>query len=259
MTLEKYTALYSPLDIEYSQAMSGLYEDLSFRSDECTVIAGLKDNRITGFWRPVVMFGDDKLQKEQIKRLYDICPNIYYQDFLINGLSPASKFLLERGYKATPYYTRIIDLTKSYEELHAGLRKSYKSLCNSNNIILSTVPVLREIHEQYRGRTRNDASWQVQQQMWDRAEATVVTNKQRTAGVMFYERWPTAYYACSASNAPTHQLIWKVLLELKRANYKSVEMGEQVWSGDSKLIGISKFKRGFGGRTVTRLNLRKEE
>lgn len=274
MTLEKHTALYSPLDIEYAQVMSGHYEDLSFRSDECTVIAGLKDNRITGFWRPMVMFGKDGLQKEQIRRLYDICPNIYYQDFLIDGkLSLASKFLLEKGYKATPYYTQIIDLTKTEEELHADVRKSYKSLINKPVIIsrLGNVEPLRKLHIQVHDReTRSKESWFLQQRMiWAKQVFVLLQSKFLNmrnphsaisqAGGMFYYNPHICYYGvgCSMEGVGSHALIWQAILYAKELGCSKFEMGEQVFTND-KLADISKFKRGFGGQCVVRLNLEKE-
>ena len=48
MKLEELTALYIPLDIEYSQVMSGPYEDLSCHDGDTKVIAGLKGGRISG-------------------------------------------------------------------------------------------------------------------------------------------------------------------------------------------------------------------
>ena len=105
------TALYSELDKEYNQLMSGPYKDLG--------CAGLKDGRITGFWRPVV-----GIYVEQLFKLWSVSQDIYYMDFLENGLSGVSKVLLLKGYTATPYYTQIIDLTKSEQELKRDLRKS---------------------------------------------------------------------------------------------------------------------------------------
>lgn len=252
--IEKYTALYSTLDIEYSQAMSGPYEDLSYYGDDAVVIAGAKDDKITGFWRPMVAFGDDKTLKLQIERLYDICPNIYYQDFLIDGkLSVISQFLLRQGYKATPYYTQIIDLTKTVEELHKNLRKSYKSLVNKTNGLQTVLDMkkFREIHEKEKGKTRSDVTWEIQEKM------NPLCCVQGLTGSIFYRNGDGAYYA-SAAGDNNHATIWWSIGLLQRNGYKFVEMGEQVFNGARKLVNISKFKRGFGGKTMTRLNFEKE-
>jgi len=260
--LEEHTALYSELDWEYNNVMSGPYENLSVRSDEGTIIAGLKDGIISGGWRPMVCVGPDKFQKLHIEALYDICRNFYYLDFLIDGkLSVISQFLLRHEHTARPYYTQIIDLTKTEEELHADLRKSYKSLCNSDDIDRrSTVNDLKLLHKKSRGgKTRPDKTWEIQRDMG----AYVVMNKAKTAGIMIYRWRYYLYYACAASigDAKIHHLLWYAISGTKTSWVTSkctgFEMGEQVFSGDQKLVNISKFKRGFGGRTVTRLILEK--
>lgn len=254
MKLEELTALYSPLDIEYAQAMSGEYEDLSFKSDEVTVIAGLKDGRISGFWRPVVAVGDDKLQKLHIERLYDTCRNIYYMDFLIDGkLSVISQFLLRHRHKARPYYTQIIDLTKSEEELHANLRKSYKSLVsNTDNIKPTSIYEYQNIHERVKGKKRSQDTWEIM------SNINYMCCVKQNAGVMIIINGECAYYM-SAAGDNTHSILWYLIRESKKYGCKLFELGEQIFSGNEKLVNISKFKRGFGGTTQTRLILEKEQ
>jgi len=266
--IEKYTALYSDLDIEYSQVMSGPYEDICYRGDDAVVIAGLKDGRISGFWRPMVAFGDDKALKMQIESLWDVSQDIYYQDYLIDGkLSVISQFLLRHGYIARPYYTQIIDLTKTEEELHADLRKSYKSLVNkvsqADIYSFNDISCVQMVHSV----SRNQESWDVQKQMIESEAAFCIDYAQNHgntcppyAGGIFYHNKYSCYYAtgCSRSNVNTHPLLWKAILYAKKLGIKSFEMGEQLFSGEEKLVNISKFKRGFGGKTVMRLNLTKE-
>ena len=268
MKLEELTALYSSLDIEYSQAMSGLYEDLSFRSDEITIIAGLKDGRISGFWRPVVAVGDERLQKLHIERLFDICRNITYMDFLIDGkLSVISQFLLRHGHKARPYYTQIIDLTKSKEELHADLRKSYKSLINNDYDSCCQpqglyLPEYQQLHEKASGKQiRTQNTWSIQLDMLIQNKAYLVMQRGDVAGALIYFNDFCCYYASgkSLANVNMHAVIWYAIMEAWELGCKSFELGEQVFSGDEKLINISKFKRGFGGITQTRLILEKEQ
>ena len=122
--LRQKTCLLSKIDIEYQQEYSGPYEDLSYYGDDCIVIAAIKDGKITGFGRPVIAIGTDKGLKVQFKRLYNISPDILYLDFLSEGrLSGASKFLLKRGLSGRPYYTQIVDLTKTEKELHGRFEK----------------------------------------------------------------------------------------------------------------------------------------
>jgi len=267
MKLEELTALYSPLDIEYAQAMSGEYEDLSFRSDEITIIAGLKDGRISGFWRPVVAVGDERLQKLHIERLYDICQNIYYMDFLIDGkLSVISQFLLRHRHKARPYYTQIIDVTKDPTTLHSNLRKSYKSLINNRKeyiVSSGVISDLMDLHNHTKGQTRSFETWHIQKQMINKGEAFVIYDREIGSifgGALFYiNNNGIGYYASGTSvkQHPNHAIIWNAIIHTQGLKY--MELGEQVFSGNEKLVNISKFKRGFGGETKTRLILEKEQ
>lgn len=256
--LEELTALYSPLDIEYSQVMSGPYEDLSFRSDEVTIIAGLKDDRVSGFWRPVVAVGDDKLQKLHIERLYDICRNIYYMDFLIDGkLSVISQFLLRHGHKARPYYTQIIDTSKEPYILHSELRKSYKSLVNKHqNVEYGDINDYRLLHNRIT-EDRCEASWATQEEMISDGEAICMVDGINSAVIIYHNQYSAYYHGGKATTGfNTHALIWQAIIRNKG---KIFELGEQIFSGDEKLVNISKFKRGFGGTTQTRLILEKEQ
>jgi len=165
--LERLTALYSDIDIEYQQQYSGPYKDLGGCDDNCIMIAGQKKDQISGYGRPVVMIGTDKMLKAHIERLYKISPRIVFMDFLENNrLSVVSRFLMQQGLVAEPYFTQIIDLRKSEAELHSDIRKSYKSICNSKLIDFSVVDVLRGIHlDMYGKETRNKQTWKLQDKM----------------------------------------------------------------------------------------------
>ena len=262
--ITRHTALYSPLDIEYQQEYSGPYEDLSFRSEEVEIVSALKDGRITGFGRPVVCFGDDKLQKLHMERLWDTSKDIQYMDYLVDGyLSTASQFLLRHGYEAKPYYTQVINLSYGFARLHADVRKSYKSLINGVKRITFAADVshLYELHIEAAGReTRSKNTWDIQQKMINEKQAfsLLMVNK---AGVLIYHNNQWAYYAVAASlpGINTHALLWEAIVWCEAAGIKYFELGEQTFNGDKKLMDISKFKRGFGGKTVTRLLLEKKK
>ncbi|HIJ71132.1 MAG TPA: hypothetical protein HPP87_07190 [Planctomycetes bacterium] len=266
LRLNQLTPLYNDLDIAYSQAMSGPYEDVSYRGDDCEVVAGLKDGRITGFWRPMVAVGDDKSLKLHIERLYDISRDIYYMDFLANGkVSVVSEFLLRRGYRARPVYFQVIDLERSMGELHAGIRKSYKSLVTkTGNIDYGQIEDYVLPHSMHGGRERPDPTWKIQQGMIDRSEAFCLTDGP-DAAVLIYCK-DAAYYAGGRSGKQnTHALLWQGIVRSQIRGAKTFEVGEIAFhSGhtmsdgaraDSKYVNISAFKRGFGGKTVTRLIL----
>jgi hypothetical protein len=284
--LEQHTALYTDLDIEYAQEMSGPYRSICDSSDGSSSttaayrflpaaghagvsIAAVKDHRITGFWRPAVCFGSAEFQKVQLSQWIQTTNDITYLDYLEDGeLSPISRFLLANGYKefspdhcsllkrcyvATPVYTQVLDVTLAESVLRRGLRKSYHSLVNKQADVWDcTVADMRAIHLKYRGVTRSDASWKIQERM-----QTVCFADGERAAVMFYygPRW--AYYAAAAGENG-HACLWAALMKLKSLGVWNVEMGEQVYAGpDAKKINIAAYKRGFGGVTKTRLLLTK--
>lgn len=263
--LEQHTSLYGTEDVEYAQAMSGPYTDQStsecwadvssMRVTEVTgrIVAALKDGKITGYYRPMVAFGSETYLTEGIMALWQISQDIFYQDFLVDGrLSPISRFLLDKGYRATPYYTQVIDLTQTVETLRHNLRKSYHSLVNKQEQVeFCTVDVFQGIHEYVKQKVRPQESWDLQKKM-----NTLCAHDNGRCGVMFYVGPVWAYYA-SAAGDHTHAAIWACMLELKRRGVHWLEMGEQVYQGDEKAVNISRYKKGFGGETRVRLNLRK--
>ena len=270
--LAQITPLYSDLDVSYNQAQSGRYEDLSHIDEDVCVIAGLKDGRISGFWRPMVALGKSKVVKAQMERLYNISNDIYLIDYLEGGIvSVATRFLLQKDLVARPFYTQIIDLTKTEEELHADLRKSYKSLINKDleHISAGHIPAFVDIvHHTHRimhdmKETRSQETWDIQQQMVEAKQMFAVLDASKPAkrcwkvvgGALFWHNEHSCYYGvgCSLGGANSHAVIWKAILHAKELGCKTFEMGEQVFSGDDKLIGISKFKAGFGGQCLMRL------
>lgn len=261
--LQWLTPLYSEIDLRYQNEYSGPYKDLSFCDDNCIVIAAEKKGVITGYGRPVVMLGTDKALKAQIERLYDISPDILFMDFLENNrLSAVSRFLMQQGLIAEPYFTQIINLRKTEEELHTHIRKSYKSICNSKEIEFSVIEVLKEVHAEMHGKaTRNSETWKLQDKMVSSGQAFVLADKGETCAALFYHNKHSAYYACSASRegGRTHPVIWEAMKVLKSRGCKTLELGEQNFFGHEKNVNISRFKSGFGGECYTRLIIRKNE
>ena len=261
--LRRLTPLYSKVDLAYQCEYSGPYKQLDYEDEYCTVIASEKEGQITGYGRPVVMIGTDKALKMQIERLYDISPNIMYMDFLENNrLSAVSRFLMQQGLIAEPYFTQIINLRKSEAELHAHIRKSYKSICNSKEIEFSVIEVLKEVHLEMHGRaTRNKDTWRWQDKMVSAGKAFVLADKDETCAALFYHNDHSAYYACSASRegGRTHPLIWRAMQILKERGCNTLELGEQNFFGHEKNVSISRFKSGFGGYCQTRLLIKPNE
>jgi hypothetical protein len=260
--LNSETPLYSELDIDYQQAYSGPYKDLSYYGDDAIVIAAIKENIITGFGRPVVAFGDENRIKKEFNRLYDISRNIRFLDYLEGGrLSAASKFLLQKGLTAEPVFTQIIDLTKSEKELYSDLRKSFKQLIKQQDCYQYSLNNLRQLHFLRHGETRSRETWDIQQKMIQEKQAFVVGHASNTEGalVLIYYNEYSAYYASVGANVNAHSALWSAIWEAKNNGCKTFEIGEQLFFGDEKQVRISNFKRGFGGQTKVRLLIKDEQ
>lgn len=271
--LKSLTALYSPLDVLYQIYYCGDgFTDLSYHGTDAVIIAAEKDGRISGFGRPVVAVGDEKAVLEQVKRLYNKSPNIWFQDWLEGGkVSMAARFLLRNGAAVVPFFTQIIDLTEN--DLHRGVRKSYTSLINKRLPFIKIyssgedrlsgehpIRALFELHKKVCGRqTRSLKTWDIQYKMITAGKCFLVAdieNDKMLSGALFYHNGQSAYYAVAKSlnHDGGHAVVWSGILECQRLGCKMVELGQQTFSGgDEKYIGISRFKSGFGGRTFARL------
>lgn len=263
MNIEEYTPLYTKLDIEYQQLYSGPYKPN-------IGLMATKNDAISAYGRPVV---GDFLPDILDKFCKNLCHKLWYLDFLEGGkLSSTSRYLLRQGIVPRPYYTQIIDLTKSKKELHADLRKSYKSLVNKPQIIsrLHNIDLLRQLHIQAHGReTRSKETWFVQQKMvWQNQVFALLqvkflnmsdplSGKSQTGGLFYYNSH-ICYYGvgCSVEGAGSHALIWQAILYAKELGCKKFDMGRQVFEGDEKAMNISMFKRGFGGQTKVYLEFK---
>ncbi|MBT4512413.1 MAG: hypothetical protein HOC20_09430 [Chloroflexi bacterium] len=225
-----------------------------------------------------------KAELRDIQNAHSIT-RIIYQDFLDDGkLSFLGKHLLDQGGQATPYFTQIVDLSLSHDSLHSQIRKSYKSLINqgSKNLTIfvidnttitpEDIENFRLLHLEASGReTRSRHSWQVQYEMVCHKEAFIVFGYLEgilvTAGLFPYSP-RCCFYGVSASKRDlfekplSHAVIWTAMLHAKKQGLVFFELPEVLFPNEGepfpteKEIGISTFKRGFGGHTQVRLNIR---
>ena len=177
-------ALYTDLGIEYQQAYDGPYQDL--RCDN--LIIANKEGILSGFGRPAI--GNNV---KEFERLYGIYHKAWYMDYLEDGkLSEISRFLLKEGLEPKPYYTCVIDLTRSIEELHSNIRKSYQSLANEKNVNVACYILdddftqegrdLREVFTNFKNlhkevvgfQTRSDKTWEIHREMVRKGQAFIV-------------------------------------------------------------------------------------
>jgi hypothetical protein len=209
---------------------------------------------------------------------------IRYRDRLHGGrLSSLCRFLLDQGGKASPSFSQVIDLSLSEDALHRGLTKSYKwavnwgkknlaiNILNKNSITSVHIEQFRQLHIESAGReTRTQKSWTLQYNMVCAGEAFCVfafsEGKLVSAALFPYSR-SHCFYGVSAScrdlfDKPiSHGVIWVAVLYAKTLGLRYFEMGEQLFpmtprtSPSQKELGISFFKRAFGGESLVFLDV----
>ena len=210
---------------------------------------------------------------------------VHYRDFLVDGtLSFVGRHLLELGAKATPHFTQVLDLTRSEEVLRRHIRQSYRSLINwgkqhLNPLVIDAQTVqpehieeFRQLHVQEAGReTRSRRTWELQYEMVRHGEAFLVLGTldgELVTAAQFLFSEVYCYYGVGASRRDlhdkplSHAVLWTAVEHAKTLGCRFFEMGEQSYPSQSdpapskKLLGISTFKRGFGGKTQVRLDIK---
>ena len=229
----------------------------------------------------------NKFLKEKLTAILNEAPEaaILYSDSLAKGeLSFLGQCLLDNGASASPYFTQILTISPHEEDLKRDVRKSYKSLINwgmknltirildRQSIVKADMERFRQLHIQESGReTRAARTWEIQYEQVLQGEAFVVLGELSgeliTAAFFLYsDRY--CYYGVSASvralfDKPlSHSILWAAILQAKRIGCSVFELGEQLFPAQggpsAKELGISVFKRGFGGETTVRLTIARE-
>lgn len=179
------------------------------------------------------------------------------------------------------YYHRIIDLDSDVDKIKASIRKRYISLINkskrlidfkiwnSQNIDHEVFMQCRDLHISVSGReTRSKRTWDCQYDAISKDDAFLITGmmdgKLVTFGY-FLTSSNHCYYGVSASvrelfNIPVfHGLMWESILYAKSLNIKFFETGIHSFTDDEnisdKLLNISNFKRGYGGKLYVKPHL----
>jgi FemAB family protein len=249
-----------------------------------------------GYGRPICYIESEDYDKRALKIAFRLLkkkfdkiiekykPNaIFYKDYLRDSnLSHFGRYLMDIGAKAEPYFTQILNLAQPETELKQNLRKSYKSLLNwgeqnirlrlldSKNIIEKDIDKFRNLHFDVAGReTRPVSTWKMQYEMLKNNEGFVIIGdldgKLVTAAYFNYNS-VRCYYGVSVSlrelfDKPiSHIVLWEAIIHSKKIGCKYFETGEQLYFNQAnptkKELGISKFKRGFGGASQVWLNIK---
>ena len=215
------------------------------------------------------------------KRSFFIDPlivNNWFNDF-------KSYNFLRYGYNSKLTTTNILDLTDSEEEAFSRLRSRYKSyikkelkdidlrfdyIDSSCRDVYEKLMDFKKIHAIDAGRqTRTDASWECQLKWLSGGYASLVLSWSKSlnkyiSGVFILIYKHNAYYGAYATIDSTrnngfigHLTQWNAIKYLISKGIKKYETGWNYYKSsfdehgyNEKLINISKFKRGFGGREI---------
>ncbi|MEH6632291.1 MAG: hypothetical protein V7776_15860 [Halopseudomonas aestusnigri] len=227
-----------------------------------------------------------KLLKQKLKETFEQeAPNqIIYRDYLERGkLSPLSKMLMDMGAKAEPVFIQMIDLYRETSLIRSDLNKTYKwnvnwgeknldiQILDNSNVVDKDIEEFRCLHVAAAGReTRSKDSWRAQFEMVQNNEAFIVfgrlSDRLVTAALFSFSR-DVCVYGVSASDRElfdkplSHILLWRAICTAKNLGCSSFECGEVFFleqtipAPEKKVLGISRFKRNFGGDISQRLSV----
>jgi hypothetical protein len=199
-------------------------------------------------------------------------------------LTPVAQELIDAGAETQPVFTQILDLRFPIADLRAQVRKSYKSLINwgAKNLTIAVRGAgdgaavkdfadFKELHREASGRvTRTDRTWLIQEEAVRLGTAFFVGGRLDgilVTAALFMCSATYCYYGVSASKRELfekplgHAILWNAIVQAKERGCHWFETGEQLIprtranSSSEKERGISSFKKGFGGKTFTRLAL----
>ena len=188
------------------------------------------------------------------------------------------EFLLsQNNSRLNPATNRIIDLSKSEDDLKRAIRKSYHSLINwglnsmeieihdKSNIKWNIIEKFRDLHiKEAKRKTRSIDTWQKQFEAISLGLAFCVTarlDQELVSAAYFLCPDKICYYGSSASRRDlfdkplSHSIIWKAILESKRRGDHLFNIGSTYEYKFNKLAtekekNIAYFKEGFGGNLV---------
>lgn len=229
-----------------------------------------------------------KLAKTELVHLFNStdCPvELLFREQLHEGyISRIGRNLLDLGAKATIGFTQIIDLAIPADELHRAMTKSFKwgvnwgeknlelSIIDSDTVSSGSLEAFRLLHADSAGReTRSQRSWELQHEMIQANVAFCVfgsVEDRLVTAALFPHSASHCYYGVSASRRElfekplSHAIVWTALRHAKAMGLKYFELGQQFFPAvgerqpTKKELGISYFKRAFGGQTRAYLDIR---
>jgi hypothetical protein len=210
---------------------------------------------------------------------------VYEEHSKVGILSPVGVVLLEAGCRPELAFTQVIDLLQAEDVLRRQIRKSFRSgiswglknldlmVLDQSNVKASHLEDFRVLHIRVAEReTRSQDTWNDQYEMIQSGEAFAVfgyLDSVLVTAAFFLYSTALCYYGVSASDRSlfgkpiSHAVIWTAIMHARKLGCRTFEMGGQFYAGQScdgvspseKEMNIAKFKRGFGGETLTRLRI----
>lgn len=227
----------------------------------------------------------DRVEKVIFENIFDLAEKekISYMNFCVSPLTidslEQSKLfspLLKFGFHDTSVTTNILQLGRSDDDIYKGFRKGTKSdiktaiktgaeveLYSAKNITEEIFDKYREIHFRASGRqTRPDRTWEIML-TWIKEGASIlslVRIKDNEISAQIVNTFQRQAYYHSGATLPEysnlrgigHLAQWEIIKFLNRSGFDHYDLGINVYPnisqevGSEKMLGISRFKAGFG-------------
>ena len=298
---------YLPAPLRYDRRRDTLSELIPATivvTDDAGLVAGMPvtverhvdGNRLSSFGRPLYLLRSGTADEYRTRLATNLIHNhlseltaeyrtsgYHLRDFLVDGrLSPLSERILTDGGRVSPYFTQVIDLAPSLDDLWLALRGNFRRILRKRGpemdvrvVTAETVQqrhrdLLHRLHVAMRGReVRSPQYWQAVINSVRAGEGFLVVGVQDGAEIA------AASFACSsrycfysaAAHDPgqrsiglSHVLVWRAVEHAKRIGCGYLELGDRVYPGQhsyvaDKLQTISHFKAGFGGGAAVRMDV----
>lgn len=252
--------------------------------------------RLSAFGRPLCPIEDAaasgprrksaaKIIHSRLEQLRDEYSAIPYQirDLVPDGrMSFLSELVLRSGGSARPFFTQMIDLTLSLNEIRMDLRDSIRNLVRreradfrlelvtSENVSMTHTDVLRHLHlMQYGHELRPSNSWAP---LYDGVRSDSgfflfgLIGGDYAAGAYFPYSSKYCHYSIAANDPAKYGsglsclLLWRAIEHSRKLGCDHLEIGDRIYPTqhnyiEKKFHSISHFKSGFGSQIAARLDI----
>lgn len=207
-----------------------------------------------------------RLVAECMREVEELCAkhnNMWWQarEIVTDGLSLWHRRMMEHGASAELTHELFCDLSWSEDELHANIRKSYRSLIQQGQkgyiaTLGEDITPLQELHREVAGKaTRADDTWLAQQAAVDADEAFLVylhdKHDKLVGGALFHTSRDEVLYAVGVYDRELkrqplgHVVQWYAIQEMRRREALLYRLGARPYVAKDKDLSIAHFKEGW--------------